>query len=298
MSFRKQLIIRGIILTLVPAILTAIVVWRQNHVILAQVRSGAMDLATADLKLLVGSIYERCDSNLALLERSLQTELHVARLTLDRKGQARLEQRGTVAWKVKNQLTGAATTVSLPRMTVGGAWLGQVSDAGTPVPVVDEVSHLTEARATIFHILALNAAVEAARAGDAGQAFRVVADEVRKLAQHCADAARETSEKIANSRQTSREGGKASAQVAQGLVEILEHTRKLDELVTQIADATREQSAGIHLASQTTSQMQRVAQNSAASAEESESASEQLNLQAQALQDLSEELSTVIHGRP
>jgi methyl-accepting chemotaxis protein len=85
-------------------------------------------------------------------------------------------------------------------------------------------------------------------------------------------------------------------QVAQSLGEILEHSRKLDELVAQIANATREQSTSIQLVTQAMSQMQSVSQNTAANAEESAAASEQLNTQAQTLNGLSRQLSAVIHG--
>jgi methyl-accepting chemotaxis protein len=159
------------------------------------------------------------------------------------------------------------------------------------VKIIDGIAFQT-------NILALNAAVEAARAGEAGLGFAVVADEVRNLARRCADAAKETSEKIANSRQSSQEGAKDSAQVAKGLIEILDHSRKLDELVAQIATATRDQSTSIQVVTQAMSQMQSVSQNTAANAEESAAASEQLNAQAQALTDLSQQLTAVIHGNP
>jgi len=161
---------------------------------------------------------------------------------------------------------------------------------------VAKIVKIIEGIAFQTNILALNAAVEAARAGESGLGFAVVADEVRNLARRCADAAKETAEKIDNSRLSSQEGAEDSAQVAQGLVLILEHSRKLDELVAQIANATHEQSTGIQLVTQAMTQMQTVSQSTAAHAEESAAASEQLSAQAQSLNDLSGRLSVVIHG--
>jgi hypothetical protein len=154
---------------------------------------------------------------------------------------------------------------------------------------IDEIAFQT-------NILALNAAVEAARAGEAGMGFAVVADEVRKLAQRSAAAARETGEKIAESTHQSEQGVQISAKVAASLQEIVSKARQVDELVAEISAASREQSQGIDQVNAATSQMNKVVQNSAASAEESASAAEELNAQAGALKDSVAELLKLVGG--
>jgi len=141
---------------------------------------------------------------------------------------------------------------------------------------IDEIAFQT-------NILALNAAVEAARAGEAGAGFAVVADEVRNLAQRCAQAARETAVKIEDSVQKSHDGAAISAAVAESFTQIQSRIVQLNELVGEIAGATTEQSQGIAQVNAAMSQMDRVTQNTAASAEESASASEELNAQAETL---------------
>jgi methyl-accepting chemotaxis protein len=141
---------------------------------------------------------------------------------------------------------------------------------------IDEIAFQT-------NILALNAAVEAARAGEAGAGFAVVADEVRSLAQRCAQAARETAAKIEDSVQKSREGASISSEVAESFSQIQARINQLNELVGEIATATMEQSQGITQVNVAVSQMDKVTQSTAASAEESAGASQELNAQAEAL---------------
>ncbi len=156
---------------------------------------------------------------------------------------------------------------------------------------IDEIAFQT-------NILALNAAVEAARAGEAGAGFAVVADEVRNLAQRSALAARETAERVEDNVNRSREGIALSSEVARSFTEIRENVRVLSELVAGIASASKEQSDGIAQLSTAVTQIDRVTQGNAASAEETASASEELNAQAASLNDAIQTLQHLVGHSP
>jgi methyl-accepting chemotaxis protein len=158
------------------------------------------------------------------------------------------------------------------------------------IKTIDEIAFQT-------NILALNAAVEAARAGEAGMGFAVVADEVRNLAQRCAQAARETAQKIEESTHTSESGVTISDKVAKSLDEIVAKARQVDEFTAQIAHACQEQSQGISQVNTAVTQMDRVTQATAANAEETASAAQELNSQAATLQHSVQEL-LVLAGQP
>jgi methyl-accepting chemotaxis protein len=157
------------------------------------------------------------------------------------------------------------------------------------IKTIDEIAFQT-------NLLALNAAVEAARAGEAGAGFAVVADEVRSLAQRSAVAAKETATKIQDAIHQSEQGVGISEKVATSLQEIVGKVRQVDDLVGEIATASNEQSQGIGQISVATNQMDSVTQSNAASAEESASASEELNAQAGTLQGIVEELQLLVTG--
>jgi uncharacterized phage infection (PIP) family protein YhgE len=116
------------------------------------------------------------------------------------------------------------------------------------------------------------------------------------LAQRSADAARETAEGIENSIAKSTQGVAISAKVATSLADIVAKARQVDNLVAEIASASKEQNQGIGQINTAMSQMDRVTQTTAASAEECASASSELNAQAQSLKDAVDQLVALVSG--
>ncbi len=177
-------------------------------------------------------------------------------------------------------------------------------EVGKIVKTIDEIAFQT-------NILALNAAVEAARAGEAGLGFAVVADEVRNLAHRSATAAKETTEKIAASLQKSEQGVEVSQRVSKNLQDVQakvvgveqslrlieERVRQVDETLLQISAASKEQSDGVSQINTAVSQMDRVTQANAAGAEESASASAELDAQADSMRNSVAQLSALIRGQ-
>ncbi|MBI5424896.1 MAG: hypothetical protein HZA32_12525 [Opitutae bacterium] len=155
------------------------------------------------------------------------------------------------------------------------------------VKTIDEIAFQT-------NILALNAAVEAARAGEAGAGFAVVAEEVRALAQRSANAAKETASKIEDSVNKSQHGVEISGKVAASLQQIVDRARKMDAVVAEIASASHEQTQGITQVNTAVSQMDKVTQGNASSAEETAAAAEELSAQAVAMNEAVIELRHLV----
>ncbi len=156
------------------------------------------------------------------------------------------------------------------------------------IKTIDEIAFQT-------NILALNAAVEAARAGEAGAGFAVVAEEVRNLAHRSAEAARETAAKIENSNQRSEHGIQLSERVGSSFEAITQRARKLDEMIQEIADASKQQSQGIETINAEISRIDKITQDNSASAEETASSSAELQSQADRLREAVEELNQMVH---
>ncbi len=198
------------------------------------------------------------------------------------------EQANTLMSESRQIIT--HTNQSMERLTVSMKDISRASEETQKiVKTIDEIAFQT-------NLLALNAAVEAARAGEAGAGFAVVADEVRNLSKRAAEAAKNTSILIETTVKTVHEGAGLVDNTNSEFRRVLISATKVEQLVAEIAAASREQAMGIEQINLSVTEMDKVIQQNAANAEESASASEQMKGRAAEMKDFVEELAVLVRG--
>jgi methyl-accepting chemotaxis protein len=185
-----------------------------------------------------------------------------------------------------NQLAGTSREVAEKGGEVVGRAVQSMNEINAASKKIADIITAIDEIAFQTNLLALNAAVEAARAGEQGRGFAVVAGEVRNLAQRAAAAAKEIKGLIQDSVAKVEAGTKLVNQSGHTLDEIVTSVKRVTDIVSEIAAASREQAGGIEQVNKAVTQMDQVTQANASQTEELSGTAEGLAGQAAQLQQL------------
>jgi len=247
--------------------------------IVQQVRRGTETIGTASREIAAGNI-----------DLSSRTELQAS--SLEKTASAMEQLTSTVKQNADNAreantLAATASNVALKGGDVVAQVVGTMGEINTSASKIADIIGVIDGIAFQTNILALNAAVEAARAGEQGRGFAVVASEVRNLAQRSAAAAKEIKTLIGDSLDKVERGSKLVGQAGVTMEEVVSSVKRVTDIMSDIASASAEQSAGIAQVNTSIIEMDGMTQQNAALVEQAAAA-------AQSLQDQAGELARVV----
>ncbi|MBN2738210.1 MAG: methyl-accepting chemotaxis protein [Spirochaetales bacterium] len=122
--------------------------------------------------------------------------------------------------------------------------LEKMNDIARASEIVEEIVAMISTVAEQTDMLALNAAIEAAHAGESGKGFAVVAEEIRKLAEDSNSSTSDISNQLKEIKQQIRSGVSSSEETSNTLQNIISEIGKQLVMISEIANAIGEQSAG------------------------------------------------------
>ncbi|MFP5391220.1 MAG: methyl-accepting chemotaxis protein [Gammaproteobacteria bacterium] len=247
--------------------------------LVGRIRTGTDLIATASGEIASGNLdlSSRTEQQAGALE---ETASSMEQMT------ATVKQNAESA-RQANALAIAASDVAVKGGGVVADVVATMSDIHDSARRIADIIGVIDGIAFQTNILALNAAVEAARAGEQGRGFAVVATEVRNLAQRSAGAAKEIKELINDSVNKVAQGAQLVATAGQTMDEVVDGVRRVTDIMGEISAASQEQEAGISNINRAISDMDSATQQNAALVEQAAAA-------AQAMQEQSGELATMV----
>ena len=235
------------------------------------ITAGSTEIATGNLDL--SSRTEQQASSLEETASSMEELTSTVKQNADSARQA-------------NQLAISASGVAVQGGTVVAQVVDTMASINASSKKIVDIIGVIDGIAFQTNILALNAAVEAARAGEQGRGFAVVASEVRNLAQRSAAAAKEIKTLINDSVEQVDAGAKLVDQAGATMSDIVESITRVTNIMSEIASASIEQTAGIEQVNMAISEMDGVTQANAALVEQAAAAAGSMQEQARTLSEV------------
>ena len=159
----------------------------------------------------------------------------------------------------------------------------KVNAINESITVIDQIAFQT-------NILSLNAAVEAATAGEAGKGFAVVAGEVRNLASRSAEAAKEIKDLVESATDQASSGRDIANNMIDGYTKLNSNISKTTQLIESVANDSSIQKEKIEQINETILKLDKVTQENAQIASET-------NIVAQQASDIAEAIVVDAGGK-
>lgn len=149
LDLKKKIIGISLLSALLPTVIVLVVLFFQQSSLTDNIIAEVDDLARSNLKGNAESVLYQCEIANEMINTQLKQNLYTAsdmRKSLGNYGFS----AESVSWEPINQETKQTSKITIPKMTIGGQWFGQVKSPSQAIPYIDELAKQGNCTATIF----------------------------------------------------------------------------------------------------------------------------------------------------
>jgi methyl-accepting chemotaxis protein len=325
---KKLMLIGLIILILLSASLSYIIITNINrslHSAVEQITEGSNVLADLSNRLSITSdtLSSSSHDQASMVQETAATVEEISQM-VSRSSDNAVASRALVT---RSNQEASAGKVAVDNMNVSindisnsnDAIINKIEESNSRLDIIIQIIGDIEQKTKVINeivfqtkLLSFNASVEAARAGEQGKGFAVVAGEIGNLAQMSGKASTEIAEMLDRSitqvkdsisltkkeiaalttisREKVQTGLKTAKSCESALENIISNVNDVSIKVEEIADASKEQAAGVHEINNAISSIDEVTQKNADMAKQTSSIAENLNNQVLTLNEIVSQL--------
>ncbi|OGV57901.1 MAG: hypothetical protein A2X45_20840 [Lentisphaerae bacterium GWF2_50_93] len=150
MKLKYKIVIMVMIAALLPVVSQYVLSYYSVHEVDAAVLEQMRETSKQNLRTMALNVYDMCRIADNMLHDDLKRDVAILDKVLSESGGICTSAQERVEWKARNQSTNKEVVVVLPKMYVGGEWLGQHFDFSTRVPPFDRISEFTGQECTLL----------------------------------------------------------------------------------------------------------------------------------------------------
>jgi methyl-accepting chemotaxis protein len=149
LTLKRKVVALAVLAALLPVLTIFLLVNRFQASVSQTATKELGTLAMTNIAQIALDVYGLCETSHDLIQQKIDHDLNVARELLRQRRTIELSSE-LISWNAVNQVTKQSRVVLLPKLMVGGSWLGKNSDFTAVTPIIDDVQRLVGGTCTIF----------------------------------------------------------------------------------------------------------------------------------------------------
>lgn len=149
LSYRSRITILTILAVVVPVLLIQIMSLVLQSRIAESAEKELLDIAETNIEQIARDVYSICEATDEMMKIKNDIAIKLLKTRINEAGGASISGE-RINWKARNQYSSLTTDVTLPKLLIGGLWLGQNSEMNIPTPIIDKVKEIAGGTVTIF----------------------------------------------------------------------------------------------------------------------------------------------------